>query len=64
MASLLGGTASGKLGTTDLNVTPQLSGINPSGGTYALSFSNARQTTDNTFNTLNPQYPHRALLST
>ncbi len=27
VASILGGTASGKLGTTDLNVTPQLSGI-------------------------------------
>ena len=38
VASLLGGTASGKLGTTDLNFTPQLSGINPFGGTYALNF--------------------------
>jgi HAE1 family hydrophobic/amphiphilic exporter-1 len=34
-----------------------LSGINLFGGTYALSLSNSRQTTDSTFNTLNPQYP-------
>src|ERR1019366_5677766 len=57
VASLLGGTASGKLGSDDLNFTPQLSGNNPFGGTYAFTFSNARQTTDRTFNTLNPQFP-------
>ena len=57
VASILGGAASGKLGATDLNVTPQLSGITAAGGTYSLNFANARQTTDNTFNTLNPQYP-------
>jgi HAE1 family hydrophobic/amphiphilic exporter-1 len=57
VASILGGAASGKLGATDLNVTPSVSGITASGGTYTLNFANARQTTDNTFNTLNPQYP-------
>ena len=57
VASLIGGTASGKLTLPDLNVTPQLSGITPAGGTYSLNFTNARQTTDSTFNTLNPQYP-------
>ncbi|HMC57796.1 MAG TPA: TolC family protein, partial [Candidatus Solibacter sp.] len=57
VASLIGGTASGKLTNTDLNVTPQLSGINPFGGSYALNLSNARQSTDSSFNTLNPQYP-------
>jgi hydrophobic/amphiphilic exporter-1 (mainly G- bacteria), HAE1 family len=57
VASVLGGSASGKLGNTDLNVTPQVSGLNPYGGTYALSLSNARQTADSTFNTLNPTYP-------
>ncbi|MCX6626664.1 MAG: efflux RND transporter permease subunit, partial [Candidatus Solibacter sp.] len=57
VASLIGGTASGKLTTTDLNVTPQLAGNNPFGGTYAMTFSNARQTTNSTFNTLNPQFP-------
>ncbi len=57
VASLIGGTASGKLTNKDLNFTPQLSGNNPLGGTYAFNFSNARQSTDSTFNTLNPQYP-------
>jgi HAE1 family hydrophobic/amphiphilic exporter-1 len=57
VASLIGGTASGKLTNTDLNFTPQLSGNNPFGGTYALNFSNARQSTDSSFNTLNPQFP-------
>jgi HAE1 family hydrophobic/amphiphilic exporter-1 len=57
VASLLGGTASGKLGSTDLNFTPQLSGNNPFGGTYAVNFSNARQSNDSAFNTLNPQFP-------
>jgi HAE1 family hydrophobic/amphiphilic exporter-1 len=63
VASLIGGTASGKLTNTDLNVTPQLSGINPFGGTYALNFSNARQSTDSAFNTLNPQFPSSLSLS-
>jgi HAE1 family hydrophobic/amphiphilic exporter-1 len=57
VASLIGGTASGKLTNTDLNVTPQLSGNNPFGGTYALNFSNARQSTDSSFTTLSPQFP-------
>jgi HAE1 family hydrophobic/amphiphilic exporter-1 len=57
VASLLGGTASGKLGSDDLNFTPQLSGNNPFGGTYAFTFSSARQSSDSTFNTLNPQFP-------
>src|ERR1019366_5440563 len=57
VASIIGGTASGKLTNTELNFTPQVSGNNPFGGTYAFTFSNARQSTDSTFNTLNPQFP-------
>src|SRR5260370_2018857 len=57
VASLLGGTASGKLGTTDLNVSPGVSGITSIGGSYAPNLNNNRQTTDSSFNTLNPQYP-------
>src|ERR1019366_4821378 len=53
VASLLGGTASGNLGSNDLNFTPQLSGNNPFGGTYAFTFSSARQSSDSPFNTLN-----------
>jgi hydrophobic/amphiphilic exporter-1 (mainly G- bacteria), HAE1 family len=57
VASLIGGTATGKVTNTELNGTPQVSGLSPFGGTYAFSFSNSRQMTDSTFNTLNPQYP-------
>ena len=57
VASVLGGTADGKLTFQELNATPQLSGAFPAlGGTYALSFVNSRQTSDSSFNTLNPQY--------
>ena len=63
VASLLGGTATGKLGTTDLNVSPQISGINSFGGTYSLSLGTDRQTTDSSFNTLNPQYPSSLALN-
>ena len=57
VASLIGGTASGKLTNKEFNATPQLSGLSPYGGAYALNFSNARQSTDSSFSTLNPQYP-------
>jgi HAE1 family hydrophobic/amphiphilic exporter-1 len=57
IASLIGGTPSGKLSTTEINATPTLSGNSPIGGTYSLSFSSDRQRSDSGFNTLNPQFP-------
>jgi hydrophobic/amphiphilic exporter-1 (mainly G- bacteria), HAE1 family len=57
VASLIGGSASGKLTTTELNVTPEFSGSTNWGGTYDLKFTNSRQQTDSSFATLNPQYP-------
>lgn len=57
VASVLGGAANGKLTQTEWNGTPQLSGITPFGGNYNLSLSNARQTNNSQFTTLNPQYP-------
>jgi HAE1 family hydrophobic/amphiphilic exporter-1 len=57
VASLIGGTATGKLTNNEFDFTPQVSGNNPFGGTYAFTFSNARQSTDSSFNTLNPQFP-------
>jgi HAE1 family hydrophobic/amphiphilic exporter-1 len=57
MASLIGGTPSGKLNTTEVNATPAVSGIGPLGGTYSLAFSSDRQRSDSGFNTLNPQFP-------
>ncbi|MDE3165051.1 MAG: TolC family protein, partial [Acidobacteriota bacterium] len=57
IASLIGGTANGKLTNKELNFTPTVSGNTPWGGSYNLSFSNSRDQTDSTFVTLNPQYP-------
>jgi HAE1 family hydrophobic/amphiphilic exporter-1 len=58
VASILGGTDTGKLTQQEWNYTPQLSGLSPwFGGSYSLNFVNSRQTTDSQFLTLNPQYP-------
>jgi HAE1 family hydrophobic/amphiphilic exporter-1 len=58
VASLIGGSADGKLTQKSLYADPQLTGNFPwLGGTYALDFSSARQSTDSTFTTLNPQFP-------
>jgi hydrophobic/amphiphilic exporter-1 (mainly G- bacteria), HAE1 family len=58
MASIIGGSASGKLTSTDFNVTPTISGNSPWMGTaYTLKFSDSKQTNDSSFTTLNPQYP-------
>jgi hydrophobe/amphiphile efflux-1 (HAE1) family protein len=56
VASVIGGTADGKLTQETWSATPQLNGISPWGGTYSLSFANSRLRTDSEFNTLNPQY--------
>ena len=63
VASILGGTASGKLTQTEINVTPQVTGLTPWGGSYNFKFSNSRQQSDSPFNTLNPQYPATAALN-
>ena len=58
VASLLGGTADGKLTQINDYAIPQLNGLSPwLGGSYSLSFSNSKQLTDSQFATLNPQYP-------
>jgi hydrophobic/amphiphilic exporter-1 (mainly G- bacteria), HAE1 family len=58
MASIIGGSSSGKLTSTDLTLTPKISGYSPwLGSSYSLSFSDAKQTNDSSFTTLNPQYP-------
>jgi outer membrane protein TolC len=58
VASLIGGAASGKLTQKELYADPQVTGNVPwLGGTYKLDFSSARESTDSTFVTLNPQFP-------
>jgi len=57
-ASVLQGGVDGKLTSEEWGATPQIGGLLPElGGSYSLAFSNLRQTTDNAFSTLNPQYP-------
>ena len=58
IASLIGGSASGRLTQAELAVNPVMNGSSPWwGGTYNLTFANSRTQTDSTFATLNPQYP-------
>ena len=64
VSSIIGGSASGTLTQQDLLVGPRLEGFLPSLGTnYQLSFTSRRQATDNTFTTLNPQFPTALVLS-
>jgi hydrophobic/amphiphilic exporter-1 (mainly G- bacteria), HAE1 family len=58
VSSIIGGAESGRLTNTDLLVGPRVQGLSPAYGTsYQLSLTARRQTTDNTFTTLNPQFP-------
>jgi len=58
IASVIGGSASGAVTSSDLLVGPRLSGLAPRFGTsYQASLTTRRQTTDNVFTQLNPQYP-------
>ena len=63
-ASLIGGAANGKLTNKQLYADPQVSGEFPwLGGNYRFDFASARQFTDSTFFTLNPQFPTAATLN-
>ena len=58
VASSLGGAPNGKLINDEWLADPQLNGLFPSlGGSYKLDFSSSRQTTNNQFATLSPQFP-------
>jgi HAE1 family hydrophobic/amphiphilic exporter-1 len=58
VSSLIGGAASGKLTQEGLLFGPEVKGmLAPTGTRYELSFTSRRQTTDNQFVTLNPQFP-------
>ena len=57
VASIFAGSASGKTSQSSWLADPQVSGLFPAlGGSYKLDFSSGRQTSDNAFNFLNPQY--------
>jgi HAE1 family hydrophobic/amphiphilic exporter-1 len=58
VSSLIGGAASGKLTQQGLALGPEFRGMLRDTGTrYELGFTSRRQTTDNQFVTLNPQFP-------
>jgi outer membrane protein len=58
VASSLGGSATGAVLSKSWNLDPNVSGSTPwFGGTYRADFSNQRTVTNNTFVTLNPQFP-------
>lgn len=62
-ASSLGGT-NGSTKSTSFNANLGLSGFMPlAGGSYQSSFTTARQTTNNPFTSLNPQFPTALTLS-
>jgi HAE1 family hydrophobic/amphiphilic exporter-1 len=64
VSSVIGGSASGKVTSTDSTSVARLSGNSPlAGGIYQIDFSSTRQTTDNQFASLNPQYPSGVTLT-
>jgi len=64
VSSLIGGSSDGKLSQEQYLADPFISGSFPvGGGTYKLDFSSARQTSDSTFLTLNPQFPTSVTLN-
>jgi outer membrane protein TolC len=64
MGSVLAGAADGKLLQRETSIVPQLNGSIPwTGGSFGVSFSSKRTYTNNSFATLNPQYPSSLTLS-
>jgi outer membrane protein TolC len=58
VASLIGGGVDGKLTQANFVNRASLSGASPTlGSTYQIDFTSSRQTTNNSFISLNPQFP-------
>ena len=58
IASIIGGSANGRLTNKEWDFNPSVTGQSPwLGSSYTLTFNNSQQITDSTFTTLNPQYP-------
>jgi outer membrane protein len=56
ISSILGGTTNGRLDETELLTTPSLSGLFPWGASYQVSSTINKQTSNNLFFPLNPQF--------
>ncbi len=64
IASIIGGSESGKLTATEFVFSPKITGSSPLfGTTYSLTFTDSKQTNDSRFTTLNPQYPSSLTLN-
>jgi HAE1 family hydrophobic/amphiphilic exporter-1 len=63
IGSIIGGGPNGAISQTTATAVPQLTGLLPLGGTYSMSLSSTRLSSDNQFNTLNPQYPSAMTLT-
>lgn len=57
IGSIIGGGPNGAISQTTATATPQFSGLLPFGGSYSFGLASTRISSDNQFNTLNPQYP-------
>jgi outer membrane protein TolC len=63
IGSIIGGGLHGAISQATATAVPQLNGLLPFGGAYAMSLSSTRLSSDNQFNTLNPQYPSAMTLT-
>ena len=63
IGSIIGGGPNGAISQTTASAVPSLTGLLPLGGSYTLSLSSSRVSSDNQFNTLNPQYPSAMTLT-
>jgi len=63
IGSIIGGGPNGAISQATATAVPQFSGLAPLGGSYMMSLSSSRISSDNQFNTLNPQYPSAMTLS-
>ena len=64
IASIIGGSADGRLTNKEWDLNPSVSGSSPwLGSSYTVTFNNSQQITDSTFTTLNPQYPSSVSLN-
>ncbi|HEY6122357.1 MAG TPA: TolC family protein, partial [Pyrinomonadaceae bacterium] len=63
ISSFLTGGSDGSVTQSDYTASARLDGLSAFGGNYRLDFSSLRQTTNNSFAALNPQYPTAFTLS-
>ena len=63
IGSIIGGGPNGAISQATATAIPQFSGLLPLGGSYSMSLTSTRISSDNQFNTLNPQYPSAMTIS-